>query len=103
MLTLADKSEFNSRLMVHTMSNVGGIDRVLRVLVGVVAIGFATYLYLNPTLALMPSVMMQWLPQATWMLIIAIVGAVMLLTGLMGFCLFYLPFGLSSAARPKKQ
>jgi hypothetical protein len=85
------------------MNNVGGIDRVLRILVGVAAIGFAIYMYLNPTLALIPSVMLQWLPQATWMLVIAVIGAVMLLTGLIGFCLFYLPFGLSSAARPKKQ
>jgi|GEM_PF-169016 hypothetical protein len=80
------------------MRNVGGIDRVLRIIVGLVGIGFAAYLYLNPTLAIVPAAMLQLLPQATWMIIAGVIGVVMLFTGLLGFCLLYVPFGLSSCA-----
>jgi Protein of unknown function (DUF2892) len=80
------------------MKNVGGIDRALRIIIGLCGIGLSAYLYLNPTLALIPATMLQLLPQATWMIVIGAIGAVMLFTGLVGFCLLYVPFGLSSCA-----
>ncbi len=54
--------------------NVGGVDRVLRVLAGVVIIGAGVYL------------------QSWW----GAVGLVPLLTGAAGICPMYLPLGLSS-------
>ena len=62
-------------------SNVGGIDRVLRVVVGLALIGL--------TLA---GVIGVW----GW------IGVVPVATGLFGFCPAYLPFGMSTCATPKK-
>jgi hypothetical protein len=56
-------------------ANVGGIDRVLRVVVGLVLIGL--------TMANMIGV---W----GW------IGVVPLLTGIFGFCPAYIPFGVST-------
>ena len=58
-----------------TSSNVGGIDRVLRIVVGL----FVLSLYF-------------WGPQTPW----ALVGLVPLLTGIFGFCPAYRLFGLST-------
>ncbi|MEZ5671221.1 MAG: DUF2892 domain-containing protein [Thiotrichaceae bacterium] len=85
------------------MKNVGGIDRILRILVGLIAIGFAVYLYLNPMLSVIPPAMTQLMPQATWLIVIGALGVVILLTGLLRFCLFYVPFGLSSCPVAPRQ
>lgn len=59
--------------------NVGGIDRVLRILAGAaLVIGAATSI----------------LPVWAW------IGVVPLATGLVGFCPVYLPLGLSTAKKP---
>ena len=55
-------------------TNVCGIDRILRILLGLAVIGWGIY------------------AQNWW----SAVGAVPLLTGLIGWCPIYLPFGLSS-------
>ena len=54
--------------------NVGGIDRALRIIVGLVIIGWGIY------------------AQSWW----GAIGLVPLLTGLIGWCPAYLPFGLNS-------
>ncbi|MGA8148636.1 MAG: DUF2892 domain-containing protein [Gallionellaceae bacterium] len=61
-------------------ANVGGIDRALRVVVGLALIGM--------TLA---NVIGVW----GW------IGVVPLLTGIFGFCPAYLPFGLSTCPTHK--
>jgi Inner membrane protein YgaP-like, transmembrane domain len=62
-------------------SNVGGIDRIMRIVVGLALIGL--------TLAGQIGV---W----GW------IGVVPLATGLFGFCPLYLPFGLSTCPMHKK-
>lgn len=57
--------------------NVGGIDRMLRIVIGLAAIAFA--LFSGHDLA-------QW----GWL------GVVPLATGLIGWCPAYLPFGIKS-------
>lgn len=54
--------------------NVGGIDRALSIIVGLVIIGWGIY------------------AQSWW----GAIGLVPLLTGLIGWCPAYLPFGLNS-------
>lgn len=58
--------------------NVGGIDRILRIVVGVALIAWD--LLINPAPI--------WWPTA--------IGAVLLFTGLISWCPAYLPFGFSS-------
>lgn len=60
--------------------NVGGIDRILRILVGLGLLG-AGYYY-----------------QSWW----GLVGLLPLLTGFVRFCPAYLPFGLSTCSRPDR-
>jgi hypothetical protein len=55
--------------------NVGGVDRVLRVVVG---IGLLSLVFVGP--------------QTAW----GWIGVVPLLTGLLGFCPAYLPFGIKT-------
>jgi hypothetical protein len=62
-------------------SNVGGIDRTLRVLVGLLLIGLA-----------MAHMIGVW----GW------IGVLPLLTGVFGFCPAYLPFGLSTCHMHKQ-
>lgn len=62
-------------------SNLGGIDRTIRIIAGV---------------ALIAMVFVG--PQTPW----GYVGAVPLLTGLIGFCPAYCPLGLSTCRLPKK-
>ena len=57
-------------------TNVGGIDRVLRIILGVIMISAGVYLH-------------SW-----W----GAIGAIPLLTGLIRWCPLYMPFGLSSCA-----
>jgi hypothetical protein len=55
--------------------NLGGVDRVLRVVVG---IGLLSLVFVGP--------------QTAW----GWIGAVPLLTGLLGYCPAYLPFGIKT-------
>ncbi len=57
------------------LSNVGGIDRVLRIVVGLVVVS----LYF-------------WGPQSPW----ALLGLIPLVTGLVGFCPAYRLLGLNT-------
>jgi hypothetical protein len=59
--------------------NVGSIDRILRIIAGLAILG-AGYYY------------------KSWF---GLVGFVPLLTATFGYCPAYLPFGLSTCARPK--
>ncbi len=59
-------------------ANVGGIDRILRIVVGLILIALV---FVGP--------------QTPW----GWIGIVPLLTGLFRFCPAYLPFGLSSCAK----
>ena len=59
-------------------SNVGGIDRILRIIIGAALIALV---FVGP--------------QTPW----GWVGVVPLMTGLIGWCPTYLPFGLSSAKK----
>jgi hypothetical protein len=59
-------------------SNVGGIDRIVRILVGLVLIGLAVAGIFSP-----------------W----GYIGAVPLLTGVIGWCPAYLPFGFKTCKR----
>ncbi len=62
-------------------TNVGGIDRVLRVVVGLALIGMTLAGVIGP-----------W----GW------IGVVPLLTGIFGFCLAYVPFGISTCPMHKQ-
>jgi type IV secretory pathway TrbD component len=59
--------------------NVGGADRTLRIVGGLVVIAAGVYF------------------KAWW----GVIGAVLLATALIGWCPLYLPFGLSTLARRK--
>ncbi len=61
--------------------NVGSIDRILRIIVGLAVLG-AGYYY------------------KSWF---GLIGIVPLLTATFSFCPAYLPFGLSTCARPKSK
>jgi uncharacterized membrane protein len=61
--------------------NVGGADRVIRAVAGIGLIGYA----------------MSNLPGAeNWMVPAGVVGFVLLLTAIFGFCPAYLPFGIKT-------
>lgn len=83
------------------MQNVGGVDRVLRVIIGLLGIGVALFFYLDPAMAL-PAVFLSLMPQMTWIMVFGVVGLVFLFTGVVGFCALYVPFGWSSCAKPKQ-
>lgn len=59
-------------------SNVGGIDRVLRIVVGVVLIGATLAGFIG---------MWGW------------IGVIPLVTGVVGWCPAYLPFGIKTCKR----
>ncbi len=61
--------------------NVGSLDRVVRIMVGLAVLG-AGYYY-----------------QSWW----GLVGLVLILTTIFRFCPAYWPFGLSTCARPVKK
>lgn len=65
--------------------NVGTIDRALRVIVGLVLIGLA---YAGTLVGV-------------WVWIGGVIGAVLLLTGLVGICPAYAIFGMSSCPAKK--
>ncbi|GGF71343.1 YgaP family membrane protein [Alteromonas lipolytica] len=56
------------------IANVGGIDKVARVVLGLLIISAGVYY------------------QSWW----GVIGVVLLLTGIINFCPLYLPFGISS-------
>jgi len=61
--------------------NVGGIDRIIRAVVGIGLIYYA----------------MSNLPGAEdWMVPAGVVGFIVLLTAIFGFCPAYLPFGIKT-------
>lgn len=63
--------------------NVGGIDRVIRILLGIIVLSLFFVLEGN----------LRW-----W----ALAGLVPLMTGLIGWCPAYLPFGIRTCARPRR-
>jgi hypothetical protein len=67
--------------------NVGGADRIVRAVIGIALIGYA----------------MSNLPGAeTWMVPAGIVGFIVLLTAIFGFCPAYLPFGIRTCKLKSK-
>ncbi len=58
--------------------NMGGLDRAIRIIAGMVLITLGIF---------------KILPYAT---IIAIFGAFIIVTGIMGFCILYVPLGIST-------
>lgn len=58
--------------------NIGGLDRTIRIIAGIILVAFGTF---------------KVLPYAT---IITIFGAFILLTGIVGFCILYVPLGIST-------
>lgn len=67
--------------------NVGKVDRVIRVILGIVLIVLGVLFQLNG--------------QGLWWL--ALIGAVSLITGLVGFCGLYRVFGISTCPVDKKE
>lgn len=67
------------------MSNIGTLDRIMRVIVGMA-------LVLLPTITGL----------AIWSGIAAAVGAILVVTALFGFCPIYALFGLSSKRRAEQ-
>lgn len=63
--------------------NVGGIDRVIRILLGIIVLSLFFVLEGN----------LRW-----W----ALAGLVPLMTGLIGWCPAYLPFGIRTCATPRR-
>ena len=64
-------------------ANVGGIDRILRIVVGLVLLAAVVLLEGN----------------ARWL---GLIGFVPLLTGIFGYCPAYVPFGFSSCPLEEK-
>lgn len=71
------------------VANVGGMDRVLRAIAGVVLVLVALGSGSVPALAGL----------ANWAWLIGLIGVVMLATAAFRFCPAYLPFGVSTCAR----
>ncbi len=66
-----------------TLANVGGADRAVRLIAGFAALAVGLGV-LGATRGEVAGI------------VVSIVGVVMLLTGMVGFCPAYLPFGLST-------
>ena len=65
--------------------NEGGIDRVLRVIFGLLLL-----------------ILGIWVIKATgWMIAFIIVGAMLFATGLIGFCALYVPLGINTCSGKK--
>ena len=66
-------------------TNEGGLDRVLRVIFGLVLL-----------------ILGIWVVKATgWMIAFIIVGAILFITGLTGFCALYIPLGINTCSEKK--
>ncbi len=61
--------------------NVGGIDRIVRIVLGIIFIilGFST--------------------TGTLSIIFDVIGVILLLTAIIGFCILYLPFGINTCKK----
>ncbi|SON53987.1 hypothetical protein HDIA_0446 [Hartmannibacter diazotrophicus] len=73
------------------MQNVGSFDRTLRIVAGLVLLAVA----LLPPLAHMSPIA----GLGAWKWLLAVVGAVLLLTGIVRVCPAYLPFGINTGRR----
>jgi hypothetical protein len=62
-------------------ANVGGIDRIIRIIAGLAILGAGYYF------------------KSWW----GLIGVMPLLTAVFRFCPAYLPFGLSTCARPEEK
>jgi len=70
--------------------NVGGVDRVVRLVVGTILFCGGLFLLIG---------------ESSLGVIVAVVGLLVLLTGVVGFCALYIPFDIStarSAANPRQ-
>jgi hypothetical protein len=67
-------------------ANVGGGDRAFRIILGIVLILLGAFV----------------VHSTIWTVILLVVGILMLLTGLTGFCLGYLPFKINTAKKEQK-
>jgi Inner membrane protein YgaP-like, transmembrane domain len=63
--------------------NVGSTDRAIRVLVGLVLIALGLFHVVT----------------GTWAIVLYVIGAIQVITGLVRFCPVYLPFGISTARK----
>ena len=68
-------------------ANVGGFDRIFRLVAGAIVFLVAVFA----------------VKSAAWTVVLAILGAVLFLTGLTRRCLAYVPFGLNSYKRKMDQ
>lgn len=64
--------------------NVGGVDRSVRLFVGILLLAVDAFL--------IPS-------GSRYEAIVGFVGLMVLLTGLLGFCILYVPFGMSTVKK----
>ncbi|MFG1347558.1 DUF2892 domain-containing protein [Xanthobacter autotrophicus DSM 431] len=71
------------------MANVGGMDRVLRFIVGIVLIVVP---FVAPSVAALSGL-------GVWAWVVGAVGLVMLLTAVFRFCPAYVPFGIKTCDR----
>jgi len=65
------------------LQNMGKTDRIIRLLIAVVAIAVAT-LYFNGTISIVMAI------------IVGIIALILLVTSLLGFCPAYFPFKIST-------
>jgi hypothetical protein len=68
-------------------TNVGNLDRILRI----VAAAMIGYLYFTGTIT------------GTVAIIFLVLGGVFILTGAIGFCPLYLPFGINTKTKEEKK
>lgn len=59
--------------------NMGGIDRIIRIVAGLVLIVLGFFVL-----------------SGTWGIVLGVVGLILLLTGLIGWCPLYLPFKITT-------
>lgn len=71
------------------MTNVGGVDRILRYIVGIVLLAVPFVASSVPALAGL----------GAWAWVIGAVGLVVVLSAVFRFCPAYLPFGINSCRR----
>jgi hypothetical protein len=67
--------------------NVGAEDRLLRILIGV---------------ALLINIIVLYPIDIIWIVVLAVAGIAVLLTGYLRFCSLYLPFGITTLNEKKK-
>lgn len=67
-------------------ANMGTLDRILRIGIAIIV---AILYYLQ-------------IITGTWAIALLILSVIFVITGLVSFCPLYLPFGISTCAKPKK-